>query len=85
MRGNLQLTDRMVSDVSKEHKLGFLNNRARISVEDQEQVQVIVLLYAVSGCVAVTALLILAGAGAWRPWRNKSLPCCGPLGCPGCR
>ena len=62
MRGNLQLTDRMVSDVSKEHKLGFLNNRARISVEDQEQVQVIVLLYAVSGCVAVTALLILAGA-----------------------
>lgn len=62
MRGNLQLTDRMVSDVSKEHKLGFLNNRARISVEDQEQIQVIVLLYAVSGCVAVTALLILAGA-----------------------
>lgn len=62
MRSNLQLTDQMVSDLSREYGLGFLNDRTRISVEDQEQVQVIVLLYAVSACVAVTALLILAGA-----------------------
>lgn len=64
MRSNLQLTDRMVSDLTKKHKLGFMNNRTQISVQDQEQVQVIVLLYAVSGCVAVTALLILAGSMA---------------------
>lgn len=56
------LTDNLVASFCKKQDLMLLNNRQFVMANEQEQVQKIVMYYAMGACIALMALLVLAGA-----------------------
>lgn len=59
---NNNLTDNLIASLCKEQGLILMNNRAVIMAKEQGEIQKIVMYYAMGACIALMALLVLAGA-----------------------